>query len=124
MFEFAEGKRGEQKSDPDTGLLVWEVTVLDNDPDAKGASKAVKVKILAPFQPVPPPELVGLPAGMSLRPVEFEHLTVKPYCTEVMKGRFKVAYSLTARGMAAPAGSAGTSNGHSAKPTKNDPVSV
>ena len=101
VFEFKDGKRSEhQKVDENTGLRVWSVPVLDGDPELKGASKAVKVTLLAEVQPVPPDALPQVP--MELRPVEFQGVTAVAYCAEVMKGRFKVAWSIKARGMKAP----------------------
>lgn len=101
VHAFNDGKRSEmQKVDENTGLRVWAVPVLDGDPELKGANKATKVTILAEVQPVPPEALAGVP--MELRPVEFEGLTAVAYCAEVMKGRFKVAWSIKARGMKAP----------------------
>lgn len=110
ITEFTAGVRGAQAKDPLTGELMWSVTVHDADPEAKGPAQSVKVKIASPVQPQLPPNLPGLPTGLTMRPVEFDGLTVKPYCTEVMQGRFKVAYSLTARAMRAPA-PASASNG-------------
>ena len=102
VFEFTDGKRSEhQKVDENTGLRMWSVPVLDGDPELKGANKAVKVTLLAEVQPVPPDALPQVP--MELRPVEFEGVTAVAYCAEVMKGRFKVAWSIKARGMKAPA---------------------
>jgi hypothetical protein len=87
-----------QAKHPLTGELMWEVTVHDADPNAKGAAKSVKVKIASPYQPVPPDPIPGHPFA----PVEFEHMTVTPYVVEVMKGRYKVAYSIQARGLNTP----------------------
>ena len=75
------------------------MSVHDADPNARGAAKAVKVVVLDERQPVPPPTLDGLP----FRPVEFEGLTVTPYVAEGA-GRARVAYSIRARVMRAPAG--------------------
>jgi hypothetical protein len=121
VYSFGEGGRGEQQVDEPTGLPVYEVTVLDNDPELKGPAKAVKVKILSAVQPVLPPELPGLP--ISLRPVEFEGLTVKPYMQEFMKGRFRIAWTLTARGMRAPTAPA-ASNGSTGRSGKESAVTT
>src|SRR6478735_8084832 len=43
-----------QQIDPDTGLLMWSVDVLDADPEARKKDRTVSVKILAKVQPVPP----------------------------------------------------------------------
>ncbi|MGH3426301.1 MAG: hypothetical protein ACRD3Q_17490 [Terriglobales bacterium] len=53
VYAFADGQRGQQESD-DHGRLMWSVTVLDADPEAKGPAKSVKVKLAATHQPVPP----------------------------------------------------------------------
>jgi hypothetical protein len=90
---------GRQDIDKTTDLPVWQVTVMDGDPDVKGPSKSVKVKILAKVQPVPPPGLAGFE---SIRPVEFIGMAARAYVTEVMQGRWKVAWSLSAREMVPP----------------------
>jgi hypothetical protein len=95
----AKGSVPVQKKDKATGLPMWQVSVHDADPNARGAAKAVKVVVLDERQPVPPPTLDGLP----FRPVEFEGLTVTPYVAEGA-GRPRVAYSIRARVMRAPAG--------------------
>src|SRR5690242_18205049 len=87
-----------QAKHPETGELMWEITVHDADPNAKGAGKSVKVKIASPYQPVPP----APPDGYPFAPVEFHNMAITPYVVEVMKGRFKVAYSLQALGMSEP----------------------
>jgi hypothetical protein len=88
-----------QAKHPVTGELMWEVPVHDADPTAKGAAKAVKVKIASPYQPVPPEPIPGHPFA----PVEFEQMSITPYVVEVMKGRYRVAYSIQARGITTPA---------------------
>ena len=93
----AKGSMPVQKKDKNTGLPMWQVSVHDADPNARGAAKAVKVMILDERQPVPPPSLEGLP----FRPVEFDGLTVTPYVAEG-QGRPRVAYSLRARAMRPP----------------------
>ena len=59
----------------------------------------MKVVVLDERQPVPPPTIGGLP----FRPVEFDGLTVTPYVAEGTAGRPRVAYSIRARVMRAPA---------------------
>ena len=95
----AKGSMPVQKKDKLTGLPMWQVSVHDADPNARGAAKAVKVMVLDERQPVPPPLLDGLP----FRPVEFDGLTVTPYVAEG-QGRPRVAYSIRARVMRAPTG--------------------
>jgi hypothetical protein len=84
-----------QAVDKESGLLVWSVSVLDADPDARKDVKTVTVKIGASHQPVPPEAMPGVP----FRPVEFEGLTVTPYLDDK---RNRVAYSFRASGMRAP----------------------
>ncbi len=87
------------KLDKVTGLPMWAVPVIDGDEKVRGAAKSVKVNIAAKHQPVPPSALPGLP----FRPVEFEGLTVTPYVSDSNGSRPRVAYSLRASGMSAPA---------------------
>src|SRR5829696_9071112 len=72
VYAFDGGKRGEQATDPETGHLIWQVTVSDGDPEIQGPAKSVKVKLIAKQQPVPPPNLPGMPDGLIVRPVRFE----------------------------------------------------
>jgi hypothetical protein len=94
-FERSTRERPVQATDKESGLLVWAVSVLDADPDARKDAKTVTVKISAPHQPVPPEAMAGMP----FRPVEFEGLTVTPYLDDK---RNRVAYSIRATGMRAP----------------------
>ncbi|GAA3218992.1 hypothetical protein GCM10017691_02110 [Pseudonocardia petroleophila] len=99
-FERSTRERPVQATDKESGQLVWSVSVLDPDPEARKDAKTVTVKISAPVQPVPPGELA---AGLPFRPVEFDGLTVTPYLNE-NGGRPRVAYSFRATGMRSPAG--------------------
>lgn len=85
-----------QAMDKDTGMPVWQVDVVDADPDAR--EKSVRVKILAPVQPVPPAAAPGLP----FRPVEFDNLTAMPYVATTSTGRSRLAWSFKATAMQAP----------------------
>lgn len=87
-----------QAKHPVTGELMWEAPVHDADQAAKSSAKSTKVRIASPYQPVPPDPIPGHPFA----PVEFEDMSITPYVVEVMKGRFKVAYSLQARGIVPP----------------------
>src|SRR5215204_6018140 len=98
----AKGPMPVQKKDKVSGLPMWQVSVHDADPNARGAAKAVKVVVLDERQPVPPPTLDGLP----FRPVEFDGMTITPYVAEGA-GRPRVAYSIRARVMRAPNGRPG-----------------
>jgi hypothetical protein len=95
-----------QAVDRDTGELVWTVDVIDADPEAR--ERTVRVKLLAPVQPVPPEAMAGAP----FRPVEFEGLTATPYVATTASGRSRLAWSLRATGMRAPGRvGAGVGNG-------------
>lgn len=96
-FERSTRERPVQATDKETGQLVWSVSVLDPDPDARKDAKTVNVKISAPHQPVPPEAIAGMP----FRPVEFDGLTVTPYLNE-NGGRARIAYSFRASAMRAP----------------------
>jgi hypothetical protein len=79
-----------QMRDKHTGELVWQVDVIDGDPESKGS---VKVKITAQVQPISPEPLAGFPFA----PVAFEGLTVTPY---VDSNTNRLAYSVRATGFA------------------------
>ena len=83
-----------QARDKDTDLPLWQVEVLDFDPQAR--TKTFKVKVAAEVQPVPPEALQGAP----IRPVVLEGLMVTPYIAD--GPRPKIAYSLRCTGLAAP----------------------
>src|SRR5262245_40619885 len=85
-----------QAVDRDTGELVWTVDVVDADPEAR--ERTVRVKLLAPVQPVPPEAVAGMP----FRPVVFEGLTATPYVATTGSGRSRLAWSFRATGMRAP----------------------
>jgi hypothetical protein len=99
--------KGEDKQarDRDSGERLWQVRVLDLDPEAGrfGSSREVKVKVAAPHQPVPPESTVsGYPPA-----VEFTGVTLTPYvdqqrkCTD--RCRARLAWSVRAESMATPA---------------------
>jgi hypothetical protein len=95
-----------QAVDRDTGVLVWTVDVVDADPEAR--ERTVRVKVLAPVQPVPPEAAAGVP----FRPVEFDGLTASPYVATTASGRGRLAWSFRATGMRAPGRSpVGVGNG-------------
>ncbi|MGW4421943.1 plasmid replication, integration and excision activator [Streptosporangium sp. NPDC004631] len=94
-FDASTNGRTVYAKDKTTGLPVWQVSVVDADPEAKASQKSVTVKILTEVQPVPPPPLPGLP----FTPVEFDAMTVTPY---VGQDSGRLAYSLRARAMRAP----------------------
>ena len=86
-----------QAADPDTGLLLWSVEVVDGDPEAKKSTRTMSVKITARVQPVLPESLPGLP----FTPVEFDKLTATAYIEQ--NGDFsKISWSLRAAEVRAP----------------------
>lgn len=86
-----------QATDPDTGLLVWSVDVVDGDPEARKSNRTMTVKITARVQPVLPASLDGLP----FTPVEFEGLTATAYIED--NGNFsRLAWSLRAKDIREP----------------------
>lgn len=74
-----------------SGHPLWQVRVIDADPDAKKGQGEVTVKFASISEPALQPEMNGLP----FRPAIFEGLTVTPYVKEG-QGRPRVAFSLRA----------------------------
>ena len=106
-------KRGkvddDQARDKETGERIWTVTLLDLDPDAARFGRdLVKVKVIAPVQPIPPESTVpGYPPA-----VELDGLVLVPWvddgkCKGGPQCRARLAYSMRASGIrpaaAAPA---------------------
>lgn len=89
-----DGQRQGQDLDKNTGHPLWQVRVIDADPDARKGQNEVTVKLVSIAEPTAPPEANGLP----FRPVFFEGLSVTPYVKET-SGRPRVAYSLRAAEM-------------------------
>lgn len=80
-----------QAVDPDSGLPLWSVEVVDADPEATKATRTMSVKVAAKYQPVLPSKTDGVPFA----PVEFDKLTATAYIEE--KGDFsRIAWSLRA----------------------------
>jgi hypothetical protein len=96
-FDRSTREQAVQAVDRESGLLVWTVDVVDADPEAR--ERTVRVKVLAPVQPVPPEAAEGVP----FRPVEFDGLTATPYVASTASGRGRLAWSFRATGMRAPA---------------------
>ena len=105
-FDRSSADRIIQQADKTTGLPVWVIEVIDADPEAR--QRTVKVKVAAQYQPVLP----DAPAGSPFIPVEFEGMHATPYvdasrCNGDDNGRHKcrarLAYSLKATGIRAPA---------------------
>ena len=86
-----------QQLDKDSGLPLWQVTVLDADEEAGKKETALSIKIAAKVQPVPPDN--GTPFPWT--PVEFVGLTALPYVDD-NGARPRLAWSFRAEGMTAP----------------------
>ena len=99
----ADGSRP-QSLDKETGLPVWQATVLDADEEAGKKDTAVSVKFLAKHQPVPPENKTPFP----WTPVEFKGLTALAWIDD-NGPRPRIAWSYRAEEMVAPSsnGSAG-----------------
>ena len=109
------GQGDEQARDKATGERLWQVVVMDLDPQAGrfGGSTEVKVKIAAAHQPVLPPAAVpGYPPA-----VEFTDVVLTPYvdgqrCKGHSQGahrcRGRLAWSVRAGGVVAPQSAAAT----------------
>ena len=90
-----------QERDRDTGLLLWEVVVLDLNPGAH--EKTFRVRMGADVQPVLPPMAPGLP----LRFVQLEGVSISTYPKVTGRNRgtgqdiVRLAYMVSATGMSA-----------------------
>jgi hypothetical protein len=69
-----------------TNQRVWQIRVMDMDPDLAGRSREVTVKILADLRPV-------LPSSEPFAEIEFEGMTVTPYVNNT--GRLTYSYRST-----------------------------
>ena len=86
-----------QGVDPDTGLLLWGIDVVDADPEAKKSNRTMTVKVGAKVQPV----LDKAEGDLPFRPVEFTGMTATAYIEE--SGNFsRIAWSLRASGVSNP----------------------
>ncbi len=101
VADFNAGKREDgsrpQQVDRDTGLLLWQATVLDADEEAGKRETALTVKFAARVQPVPPEN----PTSFPWTPVEFIGLTALAYVDD-SGNRPRIAWSFRAEGMVAP----------------------
>jgi len=86
-----ETRRRSPAVDKLTSKPVFQVRVVDLDPDLAGRSREVVVKVIADRMPVPP-------TRTPFEAVEFENLTVTPYVVDATK---RLAYSLRATGIKA-----------------------
>jgi hypothetical protein len=83
--------------DKETGLPVWQVTVLDADEEAGKKDTALSVKFVAKVQPVPPENTTSFP----WTPVEFKGLTALAWIDD-NGPRPRIAWSYRAEEMVAP----------------------
>lgn len=91
-----DGSRPQQR-DKETGLRLWQVTVIDGDDEAGRREIGVIVKFAAEHQPVPPKNTSPMP----WTPVEFIGLTALPYVDDSGR-RPRIAWSFRAQGLTAP----------------------
>ena len=94
-----ETKRRSPAVDKHTGKPVFQVRVVDMDPELSGRSREVVVKVVADRMPVPP-------TRQPFELVEFENLTVTPYvdngrCQGRGRCGARMAFSLRASGLKA-----------------------
>src|SRR4051794_707124 len=87
-----------QQIDADSGLPLWQVEMVDADPEAKKATRTVMVKFAAKQQPVPPANDSGTP----FNPVVLNKLVAVPYIEEVTETFSRIAWSYRAESMTAP----------------------
>lgn len=99
VFDFEKSSKDNkvQQIDKDTGKPLWQLDVLDADPEAKRASKTVSVKIPANVRPVPP----GNDGSSPFTPVAFEGLTAMPWI-EASENFSKISWSFRATDVVAP----------------------
>jgi hypothetical protein len=110
VFDFDRSTRENkvQQVDVDTGLLMWQIDVLDADPEATKKNRTVTVKLLAKVQPVPPsPE-----GSETFARVVFEGLVATPWIdssrcrppegSKSHRCGAQAAWSFKAVGLAAP----------------------
>ena len=100
----ADGARP-QSVDKETGLPVWQATVLDADDEAGKKDTAVTVKFVAKQQPVPPENKTPFP----WTPVEFKGLTALAWIDD-NGPRPRIAWSYRAEEMVAPSTTASTAS--------------
>lgn len=98
------------KNGEGTGLLMWQVVVLDADEEARKKDTALTVKFAAKVQPVPPENKSGFP----WTPVEFVGLVASPY-VDTNGPQPRLAWSFRAEGMVAPGQSGQRPSGDSGK---------
>ncbi|MGL5824346.1 MAG: plasmid replication, integration and excision activator [Nocardioides sp.] len=93
----ADGSRPQQV-DRDSGLLLWQATVIDVDEEAGKRETVISVKFVAKVRPVPPENKTPFP----WTPVEFTGLSALAYVDDNGAGRARLAWSFRAEGMVEP----------------------
>ncbi|MGH3503672.1 MAG: plasmid replication, integration and excision activator [Nocardioidaceae bacterium] len=99
-FEKSTRENPVQAMDEDTDLPVWQVDVMDADPDARKQAKSFTVRVISQYAPTLP----DAPKGWPVRPVEFEGLSASPYVADPPRpgGKGRLAWSFRATGVCAP----------------------
>jgi hypothetical protein len=112
-----------QQVDKETGLLLWQVTVLDADEEAGKKETALSVKFVAKVRPVPPENKTPYP----WTPVEFTGLSALAW-VEYTGGkdgeghdRTRIAWSFRAEGMVEPTTGAFAGTGTGSSGAKAEP---
>ncbi|SDR75550.1 hypothetical protein SAMN04488570_0277 [Nocardioides scoriae] len=86
-----------QAADPDSGMPVWAVDVVDADPEAKKSNRTMTVKVSAKVMPV----LDRHEGELPFRPVRFAGMTATAYVEDT--GNFsRIAWSLRAKEVTTP----------------------
>lgn len=80
-----------QAVDPDTGVLLWAVEVVDGDPEATKATRTMTVKLPAKVKPV-----LTRSTDSPFTLVEFKELTGTPWIEEVSPTFSRISWSLRA----------------------------
>ena len=98
-YDRSTGEVKVQQLDKHTSLPMWQIDVIDFDPEAR--ERTFKVKIVSPTEPKSPPPADG---PIPVRPIRLEGLQVTPYMKSMgldRQGheRQRIAYSLRATGL-------------------------
>lgn len=80
-----------QAVDPDTGILLWAVEIVDGDPEATKATRTMTVKLPAKVKPV-----LTCSQDNPFTPVEFKDLTGTPWIEDVSEKFSRISWSLRA----------------------------
>lgn len=97
-FERSTAESKVQQIDAESGLPLWQVEMVDADPEAKKATRTVLVKFAAKQQPVPPANDSGTP----FIPVVLHKLVAVPYIEDVTETFSRIAWSYRAESMSSP----------------------